>query len=694
MLLLAVLARTVVPTAQAQSEPEEDEETLEVEQAEEALEPQAEQVLRARLTLPVRNYESTAQVREGSPPPAEAPWEEPVWWQVTVPEAGEAVVEVGEREVARRQENGVYPLVMPVPPSLKLRDRVRVRLQPRRPGAPTWEHTVPLETVVRDAGARPVGHTLVKGVSLVDGHLVVEAEDLYLAGRGEGLRWRRTYTNRGGLEGPLGRGWCTTYLSYVVPNTVEIVPTRYLWVGGGCTGQVFHCQAKTRECQGQKGHQGTLQEVKEGPGRGQHVVYRTKQGTEYHYGLVTTTPWGPRQPLLAIRSTTGQEVTLEYEGGVLKRVYEPGRKRWLELLHTLPDEAHTPLLSQVRLAVEGQGVQACVSHGYSPRGQLTRVQRFEGDCPASGHDKALVREEIYTYADSPQRELQDNLVAHTAPNGDATRYEYYTDEDVLPGEEDYPGMGPREERVKRIVEPLGVTTSFEYSLRPETRSLFGKRVRVYMTRVNGPRLEVPSATYWMNAYGAVVEVERSAPQGVVAHTYTEWDATHLQPVHVVDDHNQRTQRKLNAAGEVVELRIYTSALPASDQGEPTEVEAIERWGYDMRHSLPTCHIDTEGRITLVKRDTETGLPLEIRTLAAQLQPELLASSASCEELASRLPQDPNDQVEGKAWCGIQDAPCPPGAQRGDWVHTTHANGATIQAAEYDPYGTLLRVEQR
>ena len=60
----------------------------------------------------------------------------------------------------------------------------------------------------------PVGHTFVKGVDLLDGHLVQQSTDFKVPGRHLGLELTRTYSSAGwSSQGPLGGGWSLNYAS-------------------------------------------------------------------------------------------------------------------------------------------------------------------------------------------------------------------------------------------------------------------------------------------------------------------------------------------------------------------------------------------------------------------------------------------------------------------------------------------------
>src|SRR5262249_52354681 len=57
-------------------------------------------------------------------------------------------------------------------------------------------------------GSYPVGHTMIKGVDIWDGHLTHSTQDVMIPGRGLSLDFTRTYSSAGdSAKGPLGAGW-------------------------------------------------------------------------------------------------------------------------------------------------------------------------------------------------------------------------------------------------------------------------------------------------------------------------------------------------------------------------------------------------------------------------------------------------------------------------------------------------------
>src|SRR5260370_29278180 len=68
-------------------------------------------------------------------------------------------------------------------------------------------------------GTYPVGHTVVKGVDIFDGHLTASTQDVLIPGRGLSLDFTRTYSSAGdSAGGPLGAGWTQSDNSQLIVN--------------------------------------------------------------------------------------------------------------------------------------------------------------------------------------------------------------------------------------------------------------------------------------------------------------------------------------------------------------------------------------------------------------------------------------------------------------------------------------------
>ncbi|HET7929312.1 MAG TPA: DUF6531 domain-containing protein, partial [Actinomycetota bacterium] len=195
-------------------------------------------LLRASIILPVRNYESTATPPRGTVAPStstEPPILVPAELEFRVKGKGTLSVTSGGALVARAEvdadpETGdlrgpLTPVGNSPLPGVR-HGSLFVRIAPADPTVndvtiafADQTSILPFETVIKDAGALPVGHTFVKDVSVVDGHLSKSFTDISVAGRNGGLTFSRSYTSRGFEEGPLGTGWTHSYRSFVLIDT-------------------------------------------------------------------------------------------------------------------------------------------------------------------------------------------------------------------------------------------------------------------------------------------------------------------------------------------------------------------------------------------------------------------------------------------------------------------------------------------
>lgn len=708
--------------------------------------------LGAKVILPVRNFESAATPTESEVVVAtatERPILVPAQLEFCAGDEGDVSVTSGPTLLSRgrlvRNAQGqleVQPLDGNVPPPalvsqsgvLRLQvppgdpagQEVRIDFVPKATPNETQTQRLTLKTAVEDAGALPVGHTFVKDVSVVDGHLIKQSQDLRVQGRGPALAFARSYSNQGFEAGPLGRGWTHAYRSFVVPDG-RGGEFRYMLVGGEGGGQVFTC-AGGSPCTGQRGFHGTFRRetVQVGSTSQEQLVFRAPGGAEYRYGQADSSVSPPRHRLLSVTDTSGNRVTLEYGGpdvdGEVTRIYEAGARRFLRLGYMRPPGAPRSLLADVELMEnpsapgpvpeDGAGISlgVCVSYGYDARANLASVRRLEGGCSAAG--APILREEKYAYVDSFDERLRSNLAAYTDPNGNTTQYVYYAQGDVLPGESDFLRFGDKRERVKRVEEPEGATTEFVYALQPNTLPIFGQPVRTYETRVKGPRPDVPETVYRMNPYGAAVQVERPLSGAQVARTRAVWDTTHVRKTSEEDARGRVTRYRYDAFGNMVERRTETPVLAASGddvagtepvrdaQGQPVPA-VVERWAYDAAFSAPTCHIDVEGRVTRISLHSDgvdprtatpdgTGLPLETRVLATPVASAALLGEAGCLELAATVTTSSQDIVTGQRYCQVPGGSCPTGAKKGDVSAVIDGNGNTVAILAYDAFGHATR----
>jgi RHS repeat-associated protein len=591
-------------------------------------------------------------------------------------------------------QSGAGTLRFDVAPDLTA-TTVRARFVPAD-GSDAIEQTWPFSTQVTDSGVFPIGHTFVKDVSVVDGHLARQFTDLAIQGRGAGLSFSRTYTNRGGEEGPLGRGWTHAWRSWVIRNR-QNGRDRFLVVGGEGTGQMFECTA--RPCRNQRGFHGTLE-----PSEAE-VVYTAPNGVKHRYGRSEVQyDKSVRYWLTAIEDPRGNVSTLDYGlSREVLRVWEPGNRRALQFAYAAQPGGEVSQLVSVELMASSQGVQdaealrpidaqgLCLAFRYGLTGLLAEVSRRPTGCASA---EPAFRTESYEYAaaDRPtlssEPSLDDNLVRYTDPDGRVVEYEWHARGEPIEGAGQYLLMGDSTERVKVVREVAqgspALETRFKFNLRPQQGAVAGEVLPLFETVVTGPRPGVPPTIYRLDPYGAAARVERPVEPGVVAVKQTTWDPRHVRPVREVDPLGRETTFAYDARGNLIERRTGTSRPPdAPASVEPFTVDGVpvtavaERWAYDPTFNGETCHLDAEGRVTTTTYHT-FGLPKVRAEFATPLPAAVVAQTGSCEEAAALAVPADRDHLTELAYCQTETCIQPAEARRGDLASTVDHGRAANQ----------------
>ncbi|WP_239989146.1 RHS repeat-associated core domain-containing protein [Corallococcus macrosporus] len=593
-------------------------------------------------------------------------------------------------------------------------ETIGISFTPANANGRTVTREVPLKTSVMSEGRLPVGHTFIKGVSLVDGHLVKQAVDLESPSRGLGLTWSRTYASGESEDGVLGLGWTHAYNGVVRP----LGNFRFLVTSGEGGAQAFRCTGDGTGCTPQPGYHGTFRA--EGSGSDRKYVFRAKSGVEYHYGLRDPFSFAEQYRLTSVVAPTGHSLRLDYNNfsgeGTLSRVFDlaSGRSLWLGYQRIAGRERVVSVglhHSRTADANEVEFLQTCVRYDYNEQGRLASVSRYDGTCS----EETPVRTESFAYEQGTSEAGRSRMSQHTGPDGEVTRYAYYSSTDVVAGEDDYLLLMNKDERVKEVIEVLetspvreGITT-FTYSIAPEPRTILGEALTTYTTTVHGPRPGVPASSYRMNATGAVVETVRPLTTGVFATSSALWSATHRARETEADERGRVTHFVYDELGNLIERRIEGTVLPGAGliaptlqvvdaQGLPVE-EVVEKWGYDPGFNVQVCHVDAEGFATVSRIDSMgdspeqvvpagTGRLLETRRYANRVSRPALTSTAPCDEVVASLATSPQDVVLSWRYCGIEGAECPTNALPGDLAATVGADGHEEQVTEYDRYGQL------
>ena len=599
--------------------------------------------------------------------------------------AGTISLQQGATNLQLTQRN---TLLVQVPPSRGVTRDVTI-ISDSGNGSP---ETVTLHEVTREEqlSQRPIGHTFVKDVNVVDGGLVKRYDDLALPGRGSPLAFTRTYANRSDEDSSLGRGWDHNYRSFVMP----VSGGRYAIVGGDGSGQVFTCISAT--CTPQKGFHGTFAV------EGQGFVFRSKTGVRYHYGAPDAFFYPARARLSAIEDPVGNRVTLDYGADEsdheVVAVHGSGGTRSLHFSYERPTGAKHAHLTQVELFIDrpqGAGVPGgvCLQYSYDVNETLSSARRLDGAC---ADNPAVLRSETYAYQDSNDENQRTNLVSYTDPNGNTTTWTYY---DISTGTDG--------RYVKEIHEPSpgGGVSVFTYGA-PATASIFGVVTPVHVATVTGPRPGVPATIYRLNDYGNAVQTERPIGQGVPPGIAdASWNADHVRVDKEKDACGRITHYAFDAFGNTVRKEIEplsggTCALEALTDGAGQVIvgNVVEQWAYDPAFSQPLWHIDAENRANAFCYDSNLASPVggSPAGTALLLQTRRFRAPKTETELATACNSvaPPFDGIlTEQRYCNVNEVACPAGAVKGDLVESLDGNRNSVRITQYDRHG-YVRASER
>jgi len=443
-------------------------------------------------------------------------------------------------------------------------------------------------------GSLPLGRSLVKGVDVHDGHAVISAEDVSVAGRGPGLRFTRTYSSHSGDdETVLGRGWHSDIESKIVPDSCG----SYVVMGAAGQGQRYvpdgsNADGSPRFRSG-NGFHGTLRRV---TGSSTDFDFFSKDGTRYHFaerdvGGVRLSyiedPSGNRVTYEYSRTPAGLQVTRAEDSAGRSLTFSYATQRLERTVLGVPAVQHRTLLA----SVTGPGGQR-VAYSYSGDGNLQRAVR-------SGGGDAR-REDSYQYRDFGGLWLRQGSESRYYHMGfrlteardsvldSARQYTWQVGWTGLqvPDGSVYPIP---EMRVETLAETDSGTVSFSYGgLRP-----LEPTVTTVTDARGGP------STYTMNRYGGTERLV--APSGT---TLTDWDFEHLQPRAITDPLGTRTAWTFDLHGNRLSETVTHSAGSLSRSWSyvaPTAfavpIKDRVRTATDARGTPTTYAYDARGRRT-------------------------------------------------------------------------------------------------
>jgi RHS repeat-associated protein len=406
------------------------------------------------------------------------------------------------------------------------------------------------EFKVRDS--LPVGHAIVKGVDLFEGHLVMMREDFSVPARGLPLDFRRTYSSNSGMEvGTLGVGWSHNWDSRIV-----ITPCGEVIVIGGEGSGMRFVDDGSGGLRPLRGYHGSLVANRDDGS----FDFFSKSGVRYHYANLGAVQWR----LDFVSDPNGNTVDLTYDTSAGRpRVSSvkdsAGRAigfRWENRIFAFSS-------GDVLTSVEGPDGLSVVFE-YDGYGNLTRASQ-EPTGPGGA-----VREEIYQYAVGPSRSLEERHLLTNVTNtlnGATTEYEY---------KKAAIGVGPaiRMETyyVDRMREPAGGETSFQVDL----AGLESRGPPEMTSVVIDPRGK--STTYTLNQYGSPLRIVD--PVGNVnsmtwsltdVFMESRTDANNVTTFYRYDEHANPTEERVRVQdfdGQIHDYSIETVYWPPTDFTPP------------------------------------------------------------------------------------------------------------------------------
>jgi YD repeat-containing protein len=444
-----------------------------------------------------------------------------------------------------------------------------------------------IELDVLNRAVLPVGRTFVKGVDLLDGHLVQQSTDLSLPGRHLGLQVTRTYSNAGPRpDGVMGPGWSWNFDAGLDETSCGLVN---LSTADG-SNQVFRTTDGGQTFVPQKGYHGSLRKTPAGL-----YVYTDKAAVEHTFEPVGGSIDPESYRLARVVEPHGDRLELSYDGRrrlikVTERHAEkPQPVRTLELSYVQAG-GYERVKEVVVKGPSGRGLGLTVRYQHDPAtGNLERVTRSGENLP--GGPPAEPRTESYEYEPSGQGlagwRTRHRLRAAIDGNGNRVEYEFYTLDDDFPGPPTLE-IVDQDQFVKRVRERA--SSEVEY----ETRFVYdfsrATTDQQWVTTVTDARQN--DTVYVLNGNGSPTEVRealgRTTRAGWAANdVLKEWE----------EDPNQRVTRfTYDARGNVTSEGIETSDLGVVETA----------YEYHPRFNKLTLKRDPERREVTYRLDETTG----------------------------------------------------------------------------------------
>src|SRR5262249_47198164 len=188
-------------------------------------------------------------------------------------------------------------------------------------------------------GSFPIGHTMIHGVDLWDGHLTQSTQDVLVPGRGLSLDFTRYYSSTGSSgAGPLGAGWTHSYNIRLTRDPAD--GTFTIKGGDGTTFDTdsahtdaarageFGVPAGALFYHPQLGYHSTL--VQPDPNNGTQLDYYSKDHTRYHFVVDPSDSSGKTYRLVFIEDPNGNTINLIYEASDPRIANLPGLRQEIQ----------------------------------------------------------------------------------------------------------------------------------------------------------------------------------------------------------------------------------------------------------------------------------------------------------------------------------------------------------------------------
>ncbi|MBI4783175.1 MAG: hypothetical protein HY785_17910, partial [Oscillatoriophycideae cyanobacterium NC_groundwater_1537_Pr4_S-0.65um_50_18] len=494
---------------------------------------------------------------------------------------------LGTQEVVLEGDYPEGDVVHPVPPQLPFgQHKAVIEVTPLEGNSPIEIYNIQVSVEYVENNLLPVGHTFVKGIDLADGHVVQSATDFVLPGRGLSLEMTRTYSNVSIVRNsPFGAGWSDSFHMRLIKMQIGDCET-YQVIGGDGQGQKFRKQGSSFVPQ--RGYHGKLTTT---PTSGSEPEggfnFTTKEGVVYHFGpAVGMAPDAPEIPtspgnLKYIEDPNGNRLTFFYDQNTqrLTKVQDAsGREISFSYSEDLIGNA-----VRVEKITGPEGLE--VNYSYDTFGNLRTVQR--GD-----------RFWNYDYSIQPlDLRFRHRLEKVTDPNGNTTSYEYFTENEVFPGESIQPANCDFMEgnctivtakykvnAVKKITEPStgggepSITTfEYDYSLFSSGEPYGG----THFTKVTDPRQKL--TTYVIDFQGAAVEIRQ--PGDIT--TKISWNDGDVYKDEEIDANGRKTTYDHDTRGNLLEERVF------ADDPDTGNQQIVTNYTYESKFNRLTSK--TEAR---------------------------------------------------------------------------------------------------